>query len=116
MKLLSRAGVERWHPPHDRALKRICGFSMWKKLPGEATFSRAFAEFAADGLAALAHEALVKEALDPVLVGHISRDGTAIEGREKPARKISVAEAPLPKKRGRPKPIVVLLDSGSSPK
>lgn len=25
----------------DRALKRICGFSMWRKLPSEATFSRA---------------------------------------------------------------------------
>ena len=27
----------------DRALRRICGFSRWKKLPDEATFSRAFA-------------------------------------------------------------------------
>ena len=24
----------------DRVLRRICGFSMWKKLPGESTFSR----------------------------------------------------------------------------
>ena len=29
----------------DRALRRICGFSMCKKLPSEATFSRAFEEF-----------------------------------------------------------------------
>lgn len=87
----------------DRALKRICGFSMWKKLPAEATFSRAFAEFAAAGLASLAHEALVKETLGKALVGHISRDGTAIESREKPTRKTGVAEAPPPKKRGRPK-------------
>lgn len=87
----------------DRALKRICGFSMWKKLPGEATFSRAFAEFAAAGLAERAHESLVKETLSKVLVGHISRDGTAIESREKPARKVGVAEAQPPKKRGRPK-------------
>jgi hypothetical protein len=35
----------------DRALKRICGFSVWKKLPRESTFSRAFAEFAEAGLA-----------------------------------------------------------------
>lgn len=28
----------------DRALRRICGFSRWKKLPDETTFSRAFAE------------------------------------------------------------------------
>ena len=30
----------------DRALRRICGFSMWRKLPSEATFSRAFEGFA----------------------------------------------------------------------
>jgi hypothetical protein len=30
----------------DRALKRICGFSRWRRLSSEATFSRAFAEFA----------------------------------------------------------------------
>ena len=30
----------------DRALRRICGFPLCKKLPSEATFSRAFEEFA----------------------------------------------------------------------
>ena len=87
----------------DRALKRICGFSLWKRLPDEATFSRAFAEFATDGLAERAHEALVKETLGAVLVGHISRDGTAIESREKPLRKAVATEETAPKKRGRPK-------------
>ena len=104
----------------DRALRRICGFSMWKKLPGESTFSRAFAEFAADGLAERTHAALVRETLGDRLIGHISRDGTAIEAREKPARKpvlseacpepclrVEGAEAPettpaVAKKRGRP--------------
>ena len=92
----------------DRALRRICGFSMWKKLPGESTFSRAFAEFAGAGLAERAHAALVREALGDRLVGHISRDGTAIEAREKPAKKVD-APAGAPevqpagkKKRGRP--------------
>ena len=28
----------------DRALKRICGFPMWKRLPGESRVRRAFAE------------------------------------------------------------------------
>jgi len=97
----------------DRALRRICGFSMWKKLPGESTFSRAFAEFAWAGLAERAHAALVREALGDRLVGHISRDGTAIEAREKPAKKpvpikaegLDVPEAaPVAvKKRGRPR-------------
>ena len=59
----------------DRALKRICGFSVWKRLPDESTFSRAFAEFAANGLAERAHAALIKETLGDQLIGHISRDG-----------------------------------------
>ena len=69
---------------------------MWKRLPDESTFSRAFAEFAKDGLAERAHAALVKETLGERLIGHISRDGTAIESREKPARKDGVTEAPVP--------------------
>lgn len=93
----------------DRALRRICGFSMWKKLPGESTFSRAFAEFAEAGLAERTHAALVRETLGDRLVGHISRDGTAIEAREKPAKKVDMpAKAPetapaKTKKRGRPR-------------
>jgi hypothetical protein len=88
----------------DRALKRICGFSMWRTLPSEATFSRAFAEFAVAGLAERTHAALVKETLGEQLIGHISRDGTAIEAREKPTQRDKAAE-PAPavaKKRGRP--------------
>jgi Mrp family chromosome partitioning ATPase len=33
------------------------------------------------------HEALVEQCVKPELVGHISRDSTAIEGREKPIKK-----------------------------
>ena len=90
-------------------MKRICGFSMWKRLPDESTFSRAFAEFAADGLRERAHAALVKATLGERLIGHISRDGTAIESREKPKRKastpeVSIATEATPKhKRGRSK-------------
>ena len=88
----------------DRALRRICGFSMWKELPGESTFSRAFAEFAEAGLAERAHAALVRETLGDKLVGPISRDGTAIEAREKPAKKMAAPQArpAEKKKRGRP--------------
>jgi hypothetical protein len=45
----------------DRSLRRICGFPMYKKLPSESTFSRAFEEFARMGVAERAHEALIKE-------------------------------------------------------
>jgi hypothetical protein len=89
----------------DRALRRLCGFPMWKRLPTEATFSRAFAEFAQGKLAERVHEALIKEHLGKTLVGHISRDGTAIEAREKPTKKAGkmtkLAEKVV--KRGRPK-------------
>ena len=47
----------------DRALRRICGFRLCKKLPSEATFSRAFEKFSQRGLAQRVHEALVKEHL-----------------------------------------------------
>ena len=101
----------------DRALRRICGFSLCKKLPSEATFSRAFEEFANSKLAERVQEALIKEHLGSELVGHLSRDGTAIDARERPRRAATdvagadlvpaldtqaVAPAPV-KKRGRPR-------------
>lgn len=70
----------------DRALRRICGFPLCRKLPSEATFSRAFEEFAEGCLAERVHEALIKEHLGDELIGHISRDGTAIVARERPAQ------------------------------
>ena len=102
----------------DRALRRICGFSLCKKLPSEATFSRAFEEFAESKLAQRVQEALIKAYLGSELIGHISRDGTAIEARERPLRtgketpsqadlvpvRDLPATAPAPaKKRGRPR-------------
>jgi len=69
----------------DRSLKRLCGFEMWKELPKEATFSRAFSEFAQAKLAEKAHEALIKSYLGDSLIGHISRDGTAITARKSSA-------------------------------
>lgn len=80
----------------DRALRRICGFPLCKKLPSEATFSRAFEEFAQWRLAERVHEALIKEHLGNELIGHISRDGTAIEARERPAQTQSAAVMPAP--------------------
>lgn len=92
--------IERLHM--DRALRRICGFAMFRKLPDAATFSRAFAEFAEAKLAERVHEALVKQQLGHALIGHISRDGTAIAAREKPAQKPSLTTQAAKPKRGRP--------------
>jgi hypothetical protein len=41
---------------------------MWKQVPNEATFSRAFAEFAQAKLAEHVHEALVKSYLGDTLI------------------------------------------------
>jgi hypothetical protein len=93
----------------DRALRRICGFAWFKKLPDESTFSRAFEQFAEQRLAERVHEALIKEQLGDQLIGHISRDGTAIQAREKPKSKSAQAVDAVNKstptnkrKRGRP--------------
>jgi hypothetical protein len=82
-------------------LRRICGFNTPGNLPSESTFSRAFAEFAESGLGNRVHDALVHEYLSQELVGHISRDSTAIIGREKPVKK-EAKEPKKPCKRGRP--------------
>jgi hypothetical protein len=80
----------------DRALRRICGFPLCKKLPSEATFSRAFEEFSEGKLAERVHEALIKTYLGDELIGHLSRDGTAIHARERPARSAAPVTAAQP--------------------
>ena len=69
---------------NDRSLRRICGFPGCKKLPSEATFSKAFDEFSQTKWAERVHEGLIKSQLGDTLIGHISRDGTAIHARERP--------------------------------
>lgn len=92
----TRALIDRLH--NDRSLRRICGFPLTKKLPSESTFSRAFAEFAQQRLAERVHEVLVKTYLGHELIGHISRDATAIEARERPVVRDKTTENPKPEK------------------
>ena len=83
-------------------LRLICGFARKSDIPSEATFSRSFAEFAESGLGERVHDALVERCFKDRIVGHISRDSTAIDGREKTVKK-AVKQECAPKKRGRPK-------------
>ena len=62
----------------DQALRRLCGFSTYHRIPGKHRFSRAFAEFADLRLAERSHEALIETHLGEQLIGHIARDSTAI--------------------------------------
>ena len=87
----------------DKTLRRLCGWHHHGQVPSESTFSRAFAEFAESGLPTRVHEALIKKTLGGSLVGHISRDATAIEAREKPVRTKMPAVVAPKRKRGRPK-------------
>lgn len=88
----------------DQKLRRICGWERVSDIPGEWTFSRAFAEFAESALPQRVHEAKIQKSYENELVGHISRDSTAIEAREKPTtKKAKEATEKKPRKRGRPK-------------
>ena len=112
----------------DQALRRICGFERFHAIPDASRFSRVFAEFTALELPARVHEALIRAQLGDQIIGHIARDSTEIQAREKPAPTAAavapaapgglfegatvevapavVAAAPVPappKKRGRPR-------------
>ncbi|MGB7986006.1 MAG: transposase [Terracidiphilus sp.] len=86
----------------DPNLRQICDFS---EVPSSATFSRRFAEFAAVPLATRALNGMVTQYHEGRIVGHISRDSTAIPAREKPVNKkrdVAIPTGPK-RKRGRPR-------------
>lgn len=85
----------------DTSLRRVCGWERVSDIPKEWTFSRSFAEFSNSQLPERVHESFIKKHYKDEIVGHNSRDSTAINAREKPLRKVKI-KAP-PKKRGRPK-------------
>lgn len=85
----------------DKVLRQLCGFEKAADVPSESTFSRAFSEFSKSQLAERVHKALIKHYQSERLIGHISRDSTAIEGREASVKK--EAKPGEVKKRGRPK-------------
>ena len=89
----------------DRKLRRLCGFDLRFALPSEATFSRAFEEFSATELLQRVHAGMIKDTLGEQLIGHISRDSTAIQARETIAKKdkTEVVLAREKNKPGRPK-------------
>jgi Transposase DDE domain/Transposase domain (DUF772) len=98
----TRQLLDRLHS--DPALRRICGWESRGEMPHESQFSRAFASFAASELPQRLHAALIEATQKERLVGHISRDSTEIEAREKPrSTPVEIAPAKPKRKRGRPK-------------
>ncbi len=92
---LSQTRALKEHLDQSPALRVLCGM---EKAPSEATFSRAFAEFARMRLGQSAHAALVKKFVSPQIVLHISQDSTALAAREKVLRKIKTLKTPKVKK------------------
>jgi len=102
-----------WNQPTTRALveslrgadrlRRLCGWELETDIPSESTFSRAFAAFARDGLLEKMHEELIRQGCESRLVFHVNRDATAIDGREKPAKKEKKPKAEGGRKKGRPR-------------
>jgi hypothetical protein len=98
----------------DTALRRVCGWERRSEIPSEATFSRAFNEFATSDLPGRLHRAVVERAFGKLgerMVGVIATDATEIDAREKPQKKQEDSPPPAPsppppappRKRGRPK-------------
>ncbi len=87
---------------NDPNLRQICGFL---EVPSLATFSRRFTEFAARPVATRTLNDMVTQYHEGRIVGHISRDSTAIPAREKPVNKkrdVAIQTGPK-RKRGRPR-------------
>ena len=88
----------------DKPLRALCGYDSVSEIPSESTFSRAFGDFARDGLAQKVHAAMILSTVKDKLFGHASMDATAIDAREKPVPKPRQEPAPKVKgKRGRRK-------------
>jgi hypothetical protein len=89
----------------DVTLRRLCGWERKSSIPSEATFSRAFAEFSDMNLTQELLDSLVLKHHSNRLVGHINRDSTEIDAREKSSapRKRKEKKEKSVKARGRPK-------------
>ena len=82
----------------DGVLRRLCGWERVADIPHESAFSRAFAEFAGSEFPQRVHAALVERTQSKRLVGHIIRDSSAIEAREKAQPKLKPV-TPAPRSR-----------------
>src|SRR5208283_210219 len=96
----------------DKPLRHILGWERRAQVPSEATFSRAFAEFAQGDLPDKMHAALVERSLGGRIVCVNARAATEIEAREKPVKTEPNDKkqdppppdgAPPTRKRGRPR-------------
>tara|TARA_B100001059_G_C17772123_1_gene549054 strand:- start:190 stop:1278 length:1089 start_codon:yes stop_codon:yes gene_type:complete len=83
-------------------LRRLCGWEYKRNIPHESKFSRVFALIAEHKLCQRIHRAMIKAHCERRIIGHLSRDSTAIEAREK-VTILKENKVKTPQKRGRPK-------------
>ena len=85
----------------DPNLRLLCGFT---KVPGAASFCRAYQYLASTGVLQKTHDGLTEKAFNGKVVYHVCRDSTAIHAREKVERKKKIKmPQTIPRKRGRPR-------------
>jgi hypothetical protein len=73
----------------DKHLRLLCGFDTYQSIPSESKFSRAFKEFAKNSLPEKVHKALIEGVYKDRVIGHVVKDSTPIEAREKHLKKDS---------------------------
>lgn len=71
----------------DKQLRAICGLDVYRKVPSESKFSRAFKEFAKSSLPDKVHQVLIKGVYKDQIIGHVVKDSTPLEVREKHVKK-----------------------------
>jgi len=84
----------------DAVLRQLCGWQHASRIPDESTFSREFGYFAKLELPQQVHQAVIEQSYENRLVGHISRDATAIEAREKPQPKVKTPPVRASRRKG----------------
>jgi transposase len=90
----TRQLLEQLH--QSEALRGLCGMAT---VASEATFSRAFAQFARQNLGDRVLEAMVSKFVSGQIVMHLSHDTTAVEARERAQKKVKAVKE---KKTGAP--------------
>lgn len=85
----------------DAVLRKICGFST---VPSPASFSRRMAEMAKEAMVTRMLNFLTTKYHRGKIIGHLIRDSTAVEAREKPVNKKKDIVLCVEKKRKRGRP------------
>ena len=100
----TRALIDRLHC--DEVLRRLCGWERKSHIPSESKFSRVFKEFSKMNIMEHLLDCVVAKYHGDRIIGHVRRDSTEIDAREKAAKKPKPVDGEVkatPKKRGRPK-------------